>query len=220
MSIIKQLKKVAAIMLVVSSVVCVGCSSEKAVSEPTTTPVATEAAESKVELNEVAIETDSFKMNGPKGWNEETESGVIKITNDNHELISAVLVPVPDLDKVDIEEYKEQVIQGFKENTKVPIEMKKIETAKIAGKNAVVIESEMAFTEEYINGWIQAGNLTQEDIDAAGGADKFIETHKVSQIQIQMLAKQGIVTIVGQTITEPEPVKDIVLAAAETIVLK
>ncbi|MHC1749345.1 MAG: hypothetical protein AB9856_13825 [Cellulosilyticaceae bacterium] len=216
-----KFKKMATIMLVASTVAFVGCTGKAAAPKPESTPVATEEGKtSAIELSDEAVASEKFTIKAPKGWESSQESGVIKIKNDGDEAITALFVPLEGIGEVGIKEYSEQVAKDIKAKADVKMDLVNNETTELAGNPAAIFTIEMAFTEEYVNGWLKSGAITQERIDKEGGTEKFMQAHKITQVQVHMLTKDGLMTITGQTINGADAIKDALVASADTVVLK
>lgn len=235
----KQFKKLAVVLMMAGMAVnFAGCgnskpadaATEQSAEIPEQTTETSEApsetpqeSATAIALSETETAGEGFTIRGPEGWSVTTESGATTMSNEQNESIAAMLVPSQDFTSIDVNEYVSEVQKQLADKASssgIDMTVTNTETLELPAGDAAVFTIEMPFTEEYLNGWLQSGALTQEQIDAAGGKEQFMADTKMTQIQAHVLTKKGLLTIAGQTLKGADSISDTLKAVAETAILQ
>ncbi|ADZ82223.1 DcrB/PsbP domain-containing protein [Cellulosilyticum lentocellum] len=205
----KQLKKFMAIFVVVTTAFCAGCNDSTGGSNDSNAT----SAESKkgVEAGET-FKGDSFSFVAPKDWKKvdvQVMEGAISIANGNNKSMNVIAMEAPaEIASLSADEYKEAIATNLEAQKAMGITANKLEVQTKPYGDIVYAEVSTKMTEELIDMSIESGLLTQEAVDAIGGAEAYMKNMNLEQV-CAYLIKDGKLLMITAQITGGSSIDDI-----------
>lgn len=187
----------------------------KDTAETTTTPTADETKDVNeesdklpIELEEYAnledLEGDSYRTKIPDGWKKGGDVAVDPTvaaynTISNDKLNAEIVITEQELDgadTIDMDAYMKDHKKAYNEESEstgvyvLDAGGKELDAVKIG-----YMKCEIKITEQMVKNAITKGSVTQEEVDAAGGMEAYIEIQNTTQLQIYVPNKNRMITI-------------------------
>ena len=205
----KQLKKFMAIFVVVATAFCAGCSgdaSDKVSTDAKASAGSDVAAaeESKgVEAGDT-FEGEGFSIVAPKGWKDigmKIAEGAVSIMKGNDKSMNVMIMEAPaELATITAEDYKAIIESNFEVQEAYGMTLNKAEVQKRPYGDIVYAEVSTKVTQDLIDASMDSGLLTQEAIDAMGGAEAYMKNMSLEQI-CAYYVKDGKILMVTAQVT-------------------